>query len=64
MWFDTIEAVKKFAGEEYEKAHVPEKARSLLKRFDKKSLHTELIQQLWQINSYVLLPYFRTNLIF
>jgi hypothetical protein len=43
MFFESIEAVKIFAGEDYEKAVVPEKARALLKRFDKISQHYELI---------------------
>ncbi|NIV44325.1 antibiotic biosynthesis monooxygenase [Candidatus Bathyarchaeota archaeon] len=34
MWFDTIEAVRVFAGEDYEAAIVPPKARALLSRFD------------------------------
>jgi len=43
MSFDSIDAVKKFAGEEYEKAVVPDKAKALLKRFDKISQHYELV---------------------
>jgi hypothetical protein len=39
MWFDTIEAVQDFAGEDYEKAVVPPKARALLTRFDERSQH-------------------------
>jgi heme-degrading monooxygenase HmoA len=39
MWFDTIEAVKAFAGEDYEAAVVPERARALLARYDAKSRH-------------------------
>jgi heme-degrading monooxygenase HmoA len=34
MWFDSLEAVKSFAGTDYETAVVPPKARALLKRFD------------------------------
>jgi hypothetical protein len=34
MWFDTIDAVRQFAGEDYEKAVVPDRARALLSRFD------------------------------
>jgi heme-degrading monooxygenase HmoA len=43
MLFESIDAIKIFAGEDYEKAVVPEKARALLKRFDKISQHYELI---------------------
>ncbi len=39
MWFETMAAVKAFAGEDYETAVVPDKARALLKRFDSKSKH-------------------------
>lgn len=39
MRFDNLDAVKKFAGEEYEKAVVPEKAQQVLKRFDAASQH-------------------------
>ena len=42
MWFDTIEAVRAFAGEDYEVAVVPQKARALLSRFDARSQHYEV----------------------
>ncbi len=42
MWFDSIDAVKTFAGEEYEKCVVPSKARKLLSRFDQYSQHYEV----------------------
>jgi hypothetical protein len=42
MWFDTIEAVRTFAGEDYEVAVVPQKARALLSRFDARSQHYEV----------------------
>jgi len=42
MWFDSLEAVKAFAGEEYELAHVPEEARAVLLRFDSRVAHHEL----------------------
>jgi len=43
MWFESIDAIKTFAGNDYEKAVVPDKARALLKRFDKISQHYELV---------------------
>jgi heme-degrading monooxygenase HmoA len=43
MLFESIDAVKMFAGDEYEKAVVPDKARALLKRFDKISQHYEMV---------------------
>jgi len=42
MWFDTWEAVRAFAGEDYEIAVVPQKARTLLSRFDARSQHYEV----------------------
>ena len=42
MWFHDIESVKQFAGEDYEIAYVPAKAREVLSRFDEKSIHCEL----------------------
>jgi heme-degrading monooxygenase HmoA len=39
MWFDSIESVKNFAGEDYEKAIVPATARKVLSRFDNTSAH-------------------------
>jgi heme-degrading monooxygenase HmoA len=46
MWFDSILAVRTFAGEDYEKAVVPLKARSLLLRFDERSAHYEVRERL------------------
>jgi hypothetical protein len=42
MWFDSIEAVRTFAGEDYEAAVVPPKARAILSRFDARSQHYEV----------------------
>jgi heme-degrading monooxygenase HmoA len=42
MWFDSIESVRKFAGNDYEKAVVPESAQKLLSHFDKRSQHYEV----------------------
>lgn len=43
MWFDTLEDVKAFAGDDYETAVVLEKPRALLSRFDSKSAHFETL---------------------
>lgn len=43
MWFDTLEAVKTFAGEEYQVAVVPPEARQLLSRFENHSAHYQVI---------------------
>jgi len=42
MWFESFDAVRAFAGEEYELAVVPSKARALLSRFDERSQHYEV----------------------
>jgi heme-degrading monooxygenase HmoA len=42
MWFDSLEAVRVFAGEDYEVAVVPLKARKLLSHFDARSQHYEV----------------------
>ena len=46
MWFDSIEAVRIFAGQDYEAAVVPPKARAVLKRFDERSQHYEVKERL------------------
>jgi antibiotic biosynthesis monooxygenase (ABM) superfamily enzyme len=46
MWFDTLDAVRMFAGEDYEAAVVPAKARALLLRFDSRSQHYEVRAEL------------------
>ena len=43
MEFDSIDAVREFAGEDYTFAVVPEKARKLLSHFDAVSQHYEII---------------------
>jgi heme-degrading monooxygenase HmoA len=42
MWFDSLDAVRSFAGEDYAVAVVPPKARALLARFDPRSQHYEV----------------------
>ena len=42
MQFDSLEAVKRFAGEDYEKSYVPDKARRVLARHDDRSQHYEI----------------------
>lgn len=43
MWFDSLDAVKVFAGEHYRTAVVPPKARALLSRFDGESAHYDTV---------------------
>jgi hypothetical protein len=46
MRFNSIDAVKEFAGEDYEAAVVPPKARAVLKHFDDRSQHYEIREEL------------------
>ena len=46
MWFDSLDAVRAFAGEDYEAAVVPLKARKLLSRFDVRSQHYDVRAEL------------------
>jgi heme-degrading monooxygenase HmoA len=43
MTFDSLDAVRQFAGDDYEKAVVPPPARALLARFDQRSAHYESV---------------------
>lgn len=45
MWFDSLEAVRAFAGEDYERAYVPSPARAVLSRFDERVVHAEVIHE-------------------
>jgi hypothetical protein len=42
MSFDSWEAVRSFAGDDYEHAYVPPSARAVLSRFDQRSTHYEV----------------------
>jgi len=46
MWFDSWQAVRDFAGEDYEAAYVPRPARKVLQRFDKRSQHYEIRERI------------------
>lgn len=43
--FDALDAVRAFAGEDFEVAVVPAAARALLARFDERSAHYDLLAQ-------------------
>jgi hypothetical protein len=45
MWFETLEAVRGFAGDDYEAAVIPPKARALLSRYDARSAHFEVREE-------------------
>lgn len=42
MQFDSLDAVRAFAGEDYEAAVIPPNARAILARFDTRSQHYEI----------------------
>jgi antibiotic biosynthesis monooxygenase (ABM) superfamily enzyme len=42
MTFENLDAVRQFAGEDYEAAFVPPKARAVLAHFDQRSQHYEV----------------------
>jgi heme-degrading monooxygenase HmoA len=42
MLFDSLDAVREFAGEDYEAAVVPQNARAILSHFDARSQHYEV----------------------
>jgi heme-degrading monooxygenase HmoA len=45
MWFETLDAVKAFMGEDYEAAHVPAQAQAVLVDFDRRSAHYEVLDR-------------------
>jgi antibiotic biosynthesis monooxygenase (ABM) superfamily enzyme len=46
MWFDNLEQIKAFAGDDYEKAVIHPTALSLLKKYDSHSQHFDLRHEL------------------
>jgi heme-degrading monooxygenase HmoA len=45
MYFTSLEAIRAFAGEDYETAVVPPAARAVLSRFDARSAHYEVREE-------------------
>jgi heme-degrading monooxygenase HmoA len=43
MWFDSLDSVKNFMGEDYQRAHVPENAQAVLKRFESEAKHFHIL---------------------
>ncbi len=46
MTFESLDAVRAFAGEDYHRAYVPPAARQVLSRFDELAAHYEMLEQL------------------
>ena len=45
MWFDSLHAIRAFMGEDFAVSHVPDAARAVLKRFDDRAAHYEVIDR-------------------
>jgi hypothetical protein len=45
MWFDSLDAIKAFMGQDYSISHVPPAAQAVLKRFDERAAHYEVIDR-------------------
>lgn len=45
MWFDSLDSVRAFMGEDYEVAHVPAEAQAVLADFDKRPVHYEVLDR-------------------
>jgi len=45
MWFDSLDAVQAFMGDDYEAAHVPAQAQAVLADFDKRSAHYQVLDR-------------------
>ena len=45
MWFDDLDAIKAFMGEDYSLSHVPPEARAVLNSFDDRAAHFEVIDR-------------------
>jgi len=45
MWFDDLDAIKAFIGEDYARSHVPPEARAVLNSFDDRAAHFEVIDR-------------------
>lgn len=46
MYFEDLQSVKDFVGEDYERSYVPPKAREVLAKHDERSQHYEIIREI------------------
>lgn len=44
MWFDDLESIKAFVGDDQTVSHVPPAARAVLARFDERSSHYDVLE--------------------
>ena len=45
MWFDSLDAIKAFMGDDYTVSHVPAAAQAVLSRFDERAAHFEVLDR-------------------
>jgi heme-degrading monooxygenase HmoA len=45
MWFDRLDSVRAFMGEDYARSHVPAAARAVLSSFDERAEHYEVLDR-------------------
>jgi antibiotic biosynthesis monooxygenase (ABM) superfamily enzyme len=45
MWFESLDAIKAFMGEDYSVSHVPKAARAVLSRFYERAAHFEVLDR-------------------
>lgn len=45
MWFDNLDSVRAFMGEDYSLSHVPASARAVLSRFDERAAHFDVLDR-------------------
>ena len=45
MWFDSLDAIKAFMGDDYAVSHVPAAAQAVLSRFDERAAHFEVLDR-------------------
>jgi hypothetical protein len=45
MWFDNLDCVRAFMGDDYSLSHVPAPARAVLSRFDERAAHFDVLDR-------------------
>jgi antibiotic biosynthesis monooxygenase (ABM) superfamily enzyme len=45
MWFDGLDTIRTFIGEDYSVSHVPPQAQAVLSRFDERAAHFEVLDR-------------------
>lgn len=45
MWFDSLDDIRAFTGEDYEVSHVPAAARAVLDAFDARAAHFDVLER-------------------